>query len=224
MPYTWMKGNWTSFDYAYSTSTEEDVYYFDEMPNRVIIKAKTESNKPTGNSNCAGGTIEVGTGEKCWKVNNGYYVGKASTGKVSYAGPVNKNATKITIPPTVNVDGKICKVTAIRKSACKDCKKLKIVVIGKNVKTIGTYAFYNCSALTKITLPESVTTIKKGAFAKCTKLANVTIKGTKLKSVGANAFKSTKKKIKITVPKSKYKSYKKLLKGKGLKSPVYKKK
>ena len=39
-----------------------------------------------------------------------------------------------------------------------------------------------------------------------------------------DTFKNTKKKIKVTVPKSKYKSYKKLLKSKGLKSPVYEKK
>ena len=247
-PFTWMNGDMDSFDYAYSTSTEEDVYYFDELPNRVIIKAQKEANKPTGNGTGSNGTLDIdlGAGEKCWTVNNAYYIGKASSGKVAYAGPINKNVTKITIPPTVSVDGKICKVTSIKKSACKDCKKLrsitigknvttignkafynckklKTVTIGKNVKTIGEKAFYKCSALTKITLPASVMTIKKEAFAKCTKLGNVTIKGKKIKTVGANAFKNTKKKIKITVPKSQYKSYKKLLKGKGLKSPVYKK-
>ena len=221
-----LNGNTTDFDYAYSTSTEEDVYSFDDTPNRVIIKAQNESTKPIGNGTENSGTldIELETGEKCWTVNNAYYIGKASTGKVAYAGPVNKNTTKITIPPTVNVDGKVCKVTSIKKSACKDCKKLKTVTIGKNVTTIGTKAFYKCSALTKVTLPASVTTIKKEAFAKCTKLGNVTFKGKKLKTVGTNAFKDTKKKIKITVPKSKYKSYKKLLKNKGFKSPVYKKK
>ena len=247
IPLAWMNGYTESFNYAYSTSTAEDVYYFDETPNRVIIKALNEANKPTGNGTTNGGSIEIGEGEKCWTINNAYYVGKASTGKVSYAGPVNKNVTKITIPPTVTVDGKVCKVTSIQKSACKDCKKLKTVTIGKNVTTIGEKAFYNCkklktvtlgskvktigqksfykcSALTKIILPASITTIKAEAFGKCTKLGSVTIKGKKLKTVGANAFKNTKKKIKITVPKSKYKSYKSLLKGKGLKSPVYKKK
>ena len=219
-------GNTTDFDYAYSTSTEEDVYSFDDTPNRVIIKAQNESTKPVGNGTESNGTldIELEAGEKCWTVNNAYYIGKASTGKVAYAGPINKNTTKITIPATVNVDGKVCKVTSIKKSACKDCKKLKTVTIGKNVTTIGTKAFYKCSALTKVTLPASVTTIKKEAFAKCTKLGSVTFKGKKLKTVGTNAFKDTKKKIKITVPKSKYKSYKKLLKNKGFKSPVYKKK
>ena len=248
-PASWMNGNTTSFDYAYSTSTSEDVYSFDELPNRVIIKAQREVEKPVGNATGDNGIldVELESGEKCWTVNNGYYIGKASTGKVAYAGPVNKNTTKITIPPTVTVDGKVCKVTSIQKSACKDCKKLKTATIGKNVTTIGEKAFYNCknlktvtigakvktigekafyqcSVLTKVTLPASVTTIKKEAFAKCTKLGSVTIKGKKLRTVGTKAFKDTKKKIKVTVPKSKYKSYKKLLKNKGLKSPVYKKK
>lgn len=87
--------------------------------------------------------------------------------------------TKITIPPTVNVDGKVCKVTSIKMSACKDCKKLKTVTIGKNITTIGRKAFYKCSALTKVTLPASVTTIKKEAFSKCTKLSRVTFGGKK---------------------------------------------
>ena len=218
------KGDTTSFDYAYSTSTDEDVYSFEQTPNRVIIKAQKEANKPVGNGIESNGIIDIGKGEKYWTVNNAYYVGKASTGKVAYAGPVNKNTTKITIPPTVNVDGKVCKVTSIQKSACKDCKKLRTVTIGKNVTTIGTKAFYNCKKLKTVTFGNKVKTIKKEAFANCTKLSSVTIKGKNLKTVGTNAFKNTKKKIKITVPKSKYKNYKKLLKGKGLKSPVYKKK
>ena len=178
-PASVLNGDMTTFNYAYSTSIEEDVYSFDELPNRVIIKALNESTKPVGNGTESNGIldIELEAGEKCWTVNNAYYIGKASTGKVAYAGPVNKNTTKITIPPTVNVDGKVCKVTSIKKSACKDCKKLKTVTIGKNVTTIGTKAFYKCSALTKVTLPASVTTIKKEAFAKCTKLGSVTFKG-----------------------------------------------
>ena len=248
-PASVINGDRTTFNYAYSISTEEDVYSFDELPNRVIIKALNEASKPVGNGSENNGTLDIGIedNEKNWTVDNAYYVGKASTGKVTYAGPVNKNTTKITIPPTVTVDGKVCKVTSIKESACKDCKKLKTVTIGKNVTTIGTKAFYNCkklktvtigtkvktigekafykcSALPKVTLPASVTTIKKEAFAKCTKLGSVTIKGKKLKTVGTKAFKDTKKKIKVTVPKGKYNSYKKLLKNKGLKSPVYKKK
>jgi len=60
----------------------------------------------------------------------------------------------------------------------------------------------------------NVTTIGKKAFYKNSKLKTVTIKSTKITSIGSKAFKGCKKAMTIKVPKSKYKAYKKLLKGK----------
>ena len=54
----------------------------------------------------------------------------------------------------------------------------------------------------------------------CKKLKKITVKGTKLKSVGAKAFKGIHKKATIKVPKSKLKAYKKLMKQKGQASSV----
>jgi len=59
----------------------------------------------------------------------------------------------------------------------------------------------------------NVTTIGKKAFYKNSKLKTVTIKSTKITSIGSKAFKGCKKAMTIKVPKSKYKAYKKLLKG-----------
>lgn len=146
-----------------------------------------------------------------------------SSGKVTYVRPASKKITKVTIPSTVKINGYVCKVTEIEKNAFKGCKKLKSVKIGKNIQTIGERAFYQCTALKKISIPGNVKSIKKEAFAACKNLQSVTFQGKKVKSVGKNAFKNTKKKIKISVPKSKYKTYKKLLKSAGLKNPVYKK-
>ena len=56
--------------------------------------------------------------------------------------------------------------------------KLKSIVIGKNVKNIGT-----------------------GAFLKAAKLSSVTFKGTNAVKVGKNAFKGTSAKMKVQVPK-----------------------
>ena len=39
------------------------------------------------------------------------------------------------------------------------------------IKSIGSYAFHNCSALTSLTLPNSVTSIGFFAFSNCTKLS-----------------------------------------------------
>lgn len=44
------------------------------------------------------------------------------------------------------------------------------VVIPNNVKSIGTYAFGNCTSLTSIVIPSSVTSVGDMAFANCTSL------------------------------------------------------
>ena len=55
-----------------------------------------------------------------------------------------------------------------------------------------------------------VTEISKKAFHNCRKLKTITIRSTKLKKIGANAFTGTSANIKIKVPKSKMKKYKTL--------------
>ena len=65
-----------------------------------------------------------------------------------------------------------------------------------------------------------VVRIEKKAFAGCKKLKKIVIKTTKLKKVGASCFKGIHKKAFIKVPKKCYKTYVKLLKGKGQKKSV----
>lgn len=114
-------------------------------------------------------------------------------------------------------------VTSIGTEAFSNCKKLTGLTLGKNVTTIGEKAFYKCSRLSKVVFKGRLKYIKKYAFAGCTRLKTVTFEGKSLRSVGSGAFKNTGNKIKVTVPKSRYNSYKKLLKGKGLKHPIYRK-
>lgn len=89
------------------------------------------------------------------------------------------------------------KVTSIANKAFKGDKKLKKVVIGKNVQVIG-----------------------KRAFEKAKNLRSITIKSVSLKKVGRSAFKGIHAKAKIKVPAKKLKAYKRLLKKKGQKSSV----
>ena len=70
-------------------------------------------------------------------------------------------------------------------------------------------------ALTTVTIPKGVKKIGKKAFYGCKKLKKVIVKTTTLKSVGKKAFKGTAAKLRIKVPKKKFKAYKKLFKGKG---------
>jgi len=50
---------------------------------------------------------------------------------------------------------------------------IKSVLIGRNVKTIGKNAFYNCNQLTNISIPESVASIGANAFYNCIRLTNI---------------------------------------------------
>lgn len=115
--------------------------------------------------------------------------------QVEYVCPIDKKLKKATIPSQIKIGNVTYKVTAIGGNAFKKCKNLTSITIEKNVSKIGSKAFYNCK-----------------------KLKNIKIKSKKLtlKKVGKSAFKSINKKAKITVPKSKKKSYKKILVKRGL--------
>ena len=181
--------------------------------------------------------IDTTVGHTTYVDNNQYKIGKKNT--VTYTGG-KKNAKTVTIPDTVKLNDKVYKVTAIGANAFKNNTKLKKVVVGKNVKTIGknafagckklstvtfkgkaitsigANAFKNCKALKKIVITQNVKTIGKNAFSGCSKLGTVTIKSTKLKTIGSKAFKTTKKGAKFVCPKKKLKAYKAKLTKSGL--------
>lgn len=170
-----------------------------------------------------------------------YVVLDADAATVSYAGTTDKTAAKITIPATVEIDQVTYTVTAVAqkalykntkiktvtigknvtvigKSAFEGCKKLKSVTLPKSLTQIGNRTFYNCVALTKIVIPSNVAKIGKQAFTNAKKLKNIVIRTTKLtaKNIGAKAFKGTAAKATVKVPKSKLKSYQKILVTKGM--------
>lgn len=77
--------------------------------------------------------------------------------------------------------------------------KIEKVVIGKNVKTIGKYAFISCSSLKEITLPDGLTTIGDKAFDYCTSLKEISIPDS-VTSIGIEAFEgcSELRKVKLS--------------------------
>ena len=128
---------------------------------------------------------------------------------------------------TVGADG-----ASIDPRILQGCSALEKLTITGNPKGIGAYAFKGCASLKKVTIPSSVVTIERSIFSRCSSLKSMTIPA-KVESIGKYAFyksgvktltvKSTKltkagvkdclkgsNVIKVKVPKSKLKAYKKL--------------
>lgn len=168
-----------------------------------------------------------------------YEIAQIENGKVYVTfKEADEDAEDITIPTTfMDAAGRTCYVKEIAPYAFANHKKLKKVKIAEGITKIGKKAFYHCMALKKVTLPGSlvtigdsafegdrsitaitipknVKTIGKKAFYKCKKLKTVTLKTTKMKKVGASAFKKTKKGMLFKLPKKKNATYRKLLKKK----------
>ena len=129
-----------------------------------------------------------------------YKVTKSASknGTVSFV-KTNSKGTSITIPATIKYKNVSYKVTAIEKNAFKNNKKVKTVVIGKNVNKIGATVFTGCTKLNRIKIQSTL--LKKGSLAKTT-------------------FKGVKKSVSVTVPKSKVKTYKNLFKNASLNKKV----
>lgn len=87
--------------------------------------------------------------------------------------------TDITIPDTVSYKNEVYQVTAIGSGAFSGQKKLKSVVIGKYITSIGEKAFYNNTNLTKVVFQgTAVKKIGKDAFTNIHKKAVFQMKKT----------------------------------------------
>ena len=102
---------------------------------------------------------------------------------------LKKKVSSVSIPATVTWKKATMKVTSIAGGAFQKQKKLKKVTIGKNVRSIGKKAFYQDS-----------------------KLKTVKIQSKLIRSIGKQAFTGIPKNAKITMPASRRKAYKELLK------------
>ena len=68
-----------------------------------------------------------------------------------------------------------CVIGSIALNSAVYCNMLQDVSIGKNVTSIGHYAFSSCSSLASITIPTGVTSIGNNTFNTCYSLASITI-------------------------------------------------
>lgn len=179
---------------------EENPQKPEEKPQKPSAENKTENKEPVTNvpqTNKPVETVGIGSIISDSATKADYKVTKKgdSGNTVEYLGSSVKKGAVI-IPATVTLRGTMYKVTSIGKKAFAGNKTLKKVVIGKNIRSIKSKAFYNCK-----------------------KLKNIKIKTTKLtkKSVGTKAFKGINKKAKVNVPNKKLVSYRKILLNRGVK-------
>lgn len=119
-----------------------------------------------------------------------YYITNVAKKTVRLNGAANgkKNYKKITVYTNVKHNGVKYKVVSVKAGAFKKFKKATVISIGKNVKTIGSNAFYGCK-----------------------KVKKVIIKSKKVKKIKKGAFKKMKKGCKMYLPASKFKKYKKMV-------------
>ena len=123
---------------------------------------------------------------------------------------IDTNLASIDIPDTVTSIGsgafngtKLKTLTipdnAVGPISCKSCNQLTEVVLGKNVTSIGDWAFQGANKLTNIVIPKdgSVTSIGMNAFID-TSLESIDIPDT-VTSIGSGAFNGTKLKS-LTIP------------------------
>ena len=75
------------------------------------------------------------------------------------------------------------------------------VVIPDSVKSIGEYAFRDCTSLTEVVIPDSVTKTSGGVFWGCAALTRVVI-GNSVKCIGPTAFAHCKSLTEIVIPDS----------------------
>lgn len=116
-------------------------------------------------------------------------------------------------------------VTDIGDYAFSGCHSLTTLSLGENIKTIGSYAFYDCTQITgSVTIPQSVTSIGNEAFRWCSGIDSLTINnaatsigewafascfgiktlslGEKIKTIGYNAFSDCSGLKTVTLPKN----------------------
>jgi len=90
-------------------------------------------------------------------------------------------------------------IKSINSYAFYDCSSLTSITIPDSVTSIGYSAFYGCSSLTSITIPNTVTTIGEEAFYGCSSLTSITIPNTVTKIVDG-AFRGCSSLTSITIP------------------------
>ena len=115
-------------------------------------------------------------------------------------GNFNSYSGTMIIPATVTNNGTTYTVTAIGRSAFRNCTNLTSVGILATIESIGYAAFFKCTALTSLSLPFGLQIIEDQAFRE-TGLTQITIPNT-VTSIGEAAFYMCSGLTQLTFPNS----------------------
>lgn len=163
-----------------------------------LYKAASELTEPDQKPSDSDKNQPPASGNSEAKLTNGYTetvaklkyrVTNAAKKEAVVYGVENKKQKQVIVPATVKLNHITCSVVGISGKAFSGMSKLESVTIGKNVKEIGSKAFF-----------------------KDKKLKKIIVKGKVLKKIAQNAFKKAGSKGTIKVPKAKKKAYTKLFK------------
>ena len=105
----------------------------------------------------------------------------------------------ITIPSSVENDGKSYTVTLIESKAFEECTSLNSIKIPSSVQSIEYSTFWGCTGLTSIYIPSSVKKIREHAFYNCSTLTSIYIPSS-VETIGCGAFLRCKSLTSITIP------------------------
>jgi hypothetical protein len=90
-------------------------------------------------------------------------------------------------------------ITTVGPYAFFGCDVLESIDLGKGISEIGSGAFTRCEAIDNITLPENLTFIDDNAFLYCTALSSITVPNGVL-NIGDQAFANCTSLVEITLP------------------------
>ena len=179
------------YDKAYTKVFDYDAWYTTDFVEDVTLYAKwvnedDEDASVYNYTTLSDGTIEISSykGKRRYLTIPDTIDGKtvSSIGRYAFSG--NRRLREVTFPEHLEMihENAFRKVSGMRK----------IIFTGSNVKALGEWSFYGCTALRSVSVPDSVIQIGDYAFSGCTALTTVNISNnSQLTVFGERTFSNT---------------------------------
>src|SRR5574344_2438024 len=97
----------------------------------------------------------------------------------------------ITIPSTINYNGKTYNVTALAAHAFQACAKITDISVATGIASYGENCFCNCLSLVSVNVPNGVKSIGYGCFENCKSMTNISFPQSVI-SIGSGIFSGCK--------------------------------